>query len=104
VATEGNPCGFLCRSSGVHMWRRVWWSATGFSTVALSRATIAKPTRLFALAPFAMGGGGKWYAVARGRKMGIFTSWPECQEQVKVRLFAPHTLCRCHECFSNVFY
>lgn len=65
------------------MWRRVWWSATGFSTVALSRATIAKPTRLFALAPFAMGGGGKWYAVARGRKMGIFTSWPECQEQVK---------------------
>eukprot|EP00873_Tetraselmis_striata_P024535 jgi/Tetstr1/444799/TSEL_032647.t1 len=27
--------------------------------------------------------GGKWYAVARGRRSGIFTSWPECQKQVQ---------------------
>lgn len=26
----------------------------------------------------------KWYAVARGHKTGIFTSWSECEKQVKV--------------------
>uniref|UniRef100_A0A061SMA3 Ribonuclease H n=1 Tax=Tetraselmis sp. GSL018 TaxID=582737 RepID=A0A061SMA3_9CHLO len=28
-------------------------------------------------------GGQKWYAVARGRASGVFSSWAECEKQVK---------------------
>ena len=39
--------------------------------------------------PMGRNSGTKYYAVARGRQTGVFSTWPDCEAQVKVRMGGP---------------